>query len=582
MSDAAHSFSIVPSLLTPPPTPRKLRLEIVLAGYGVALSMGLFTLLGAPFVLALPGIEAFGLVRVTLAQGLVVATVLLAVASSGVRQMQPLYGTLLLGPRDDPRSPSPPIRAVEAAFHFPERTTWTVIASAQLVPLVDALGVLSISGLTGWARVSVDLLMMAVAAAGSMPSLFLYRRIVWRWLGRLHPRDVPLPADQQLGNRLGLTVAVPVAVVGTASVVVLASHLVALRTRVLPAMQMGAISLELDLAAAVLALALLVATTTFAWSLAQQLGARLAEDVLSIRRQIERVQRAETMPSGSEMRAQFRSPAHTPGGEELAQALSDLAVRFAEMREKERVGRLAMEQAQRLRTQFLASMSHDLRSPLNSLLGFATLIASGVEGPITDAQRESIQMITRSARDLLRLVNNILDSARLEAGKLTLNRCAVPAQELLTQALSEGRRMINDRPLELELELLSPMPSCQVDQDRVVQAIVGLISHAVHATGRGTIRLIARVQRGPPGPLGPYLRIDVVDQGSGIREADQATLFEPFREIQDPSGRRIGGLGLGLSLARQLIRAHGGDVWFATKRGRGTTFTVALPLAGGR
>jgi len=573
-----RSFSIVPSSLTAPPTPRVMRWQLVLAGYGVALALGLFVLLGAPFVLALPGIEPIALVRVTLAQGVVVAVVLLAVVAQAVRRMTPIYQTLLLGPRDAPTGPGPALHAIAAAYRFPERATWTVIACAQLVPVVDAFGWLPVSGLSGWSRVAVDLLMMAVAAAGSMPSIVLYRHIIWRWLARLNPRDVPLPTNQRLANRLALTVAVPVAIVGTAAVVVLASHLVALRTRVLPPIQMGAISLELDLTASVLALGLIVATTALAWSLAQQLGDELASDVSSIRRQIENVQHGAA-PFGDQQPV-FHSFAHTPAGQELAAALSDLSRRFAQMREKEREGRIAMEQAQRLRTQFLASMSHDLRSPLNSLLGFATLIASGVEGPITDEQRESIQMITRSARDLLRLVTNILDSARIDAGRLTLARAWTPAVDVLNQAVQDGRRMLEDRHLDIEADIAPNLPPIYVDQDRLVQAVLGLFSHAMHATERGTIKLSAHVHRGAPGPVLPHLRIDVIDQGAGIREADQATLFEAFREIQEPSGRRIGGLGLGLALARELIRAHDGDIWFVSKRGRGTTFMVVVPLRG--
>jgi signal transduction histidine kinase len=572
-----HRLSILPSLVTPPLAPGGLRLRLLLVGYGVVLALGLFTLLGAPFVLALPGVDAEALLRVTLAQGVVVASVLLVITQRGVQRMKPIYDTLLLGPRDAPSAPGPALPAISAAFRFPERATWLTLAGAELVPLIDALGLLPVSGLSGWARIAVDLLMMAVGAAGAMPSIVLYRRIIWRWLGRLNPRDVQLTTEEHLAERLALTVAVPVGVVGTAAVVVLSSHLVALRTRVLPPIQMGALSVELDLAAAMLALGLIVATTALAYSLAQQLGAELSNDVTSIRRQIERVQHGHAPASLSEP-LMFRSLAHTPAGQELARALTDLAARFAQMRQKEREGRLAMEQAQRLRTQFLASMSHDLRSPLNSLLGFATLIASGVEGPVTREQRESIQMITRSARDLLRLITNILDSARLEAGRLTLNRRRVPATDILNQALNDGRRMLEDRPqLQIEAELSEPLPSVFVDQDRVVQAIVGLFTHAIHATDHGVIKLHAGVDRAS-GSSTPHLRIDVSDQGAGIREADQATLFEAFRELQEPSGRRIGGLGLGLSLARELVRANGGDIWFTSKRGRGTTFTVSLPI----
>jgi len=582
---APRSLSVLPSLITPPVPPARMRLHIVLAGYGVMCAVGLFITLGAPFVLALPGIEGDALLRVTLAQGLVVGLGVLIVARRGVRQMEPIYRTLLLGPRDLPSGPGPSVEAIAAAFRFPERATWFLVACAQLVPLVDALGFWDVSGLSGWARVAVDLLMMAVAGAASLPSMVLYRRLIWRWLGRLNPRDVPLATDERLEDRLALTVAVPIAVVGTAAVVVLASHLVALRTRVLPPIQTGALSVELDLTAAALALAMIIAITALARSIAQHLGESVANDVVSIRRQIERVQRGDAhqaLAEDDDDHQEFGRLARTPAGRELAKALSDLSHRFAQMRAKEREGRHAMEQAQRLRTQFLASMSHDLRSPLNSLLGFATLIASGVEGPITDEQRESIQMITRSARDLLRLVTNILDSARLEAGKLNLSRTYVPAMEVLTQAVGEARRMLDDRPVEIEAELAPGLPLLYADQDRVVQAILGLVSHALHATERGKIRIVARMQHGQPPPgaslTGTYLRVDVIDQGAGIREADQATLFEAFREIQEPSGRRIGGLGLGLSLARELIRAHGGDVWFVSKQGRGTTFTVALPL----
>ncbi len=572
-----HSFSIVPSLVAPPIAPARLRRELVLVGWGVTCVLGVFILLGAPFVLALPGIDAEALLRLTASEALVVAAGLLVVTRRGVKRMEPIYRTLLLGPRDEPRDAGPPIAAVRAAFGFPERATWLLIAAAELVPGIDALGLVPVSGLSGWSRLAVDLLMMAIAAAGSMPSIVLYRQILWRWLGRLHPRDVPLAANERLADRLALTVAVPVAVVGTAAVVVLSSHLVALRTRILPPFQMGALSVELDLTAAALGLGLIVATTALAWSFAQRLGDALAEDVDALRSQIQRLHHDQA-PDEREPGLAFRRLVHTPDGRQLARALSDLDARFAQMREKEREGRLAMEQAQRLRTQFLASMSHDLRSPLNSLLGFATLIASGVEGPITDEQRESIQMITRSARDLLRLVTNILDSARLEAGRLALSRAWVPAADILSQALNEGHRMLDDRPLTIEGELAPELPHVYADQDRVVQAILGLFSHAIHATERGTIRILAGLHHGPPGPSEPHLRIDVIDQGAGIREVDQATLFEPFREIQEPSGRRIGGLGLGLSLARALIRAHGGDVWFASTPGRGTTFTVALPI----
>ncbi|MFT3925807.1 MAG: HAMP domain-containing sensor histidine kinase [Myxococcales bacterium] len=566
----------MPSLETLPTSPGRMILLLGLATCAVGATLGLFTLLGAAFVLALPGVEAQAMLRLSLVQGLVGGVVLSLVILRGVRGMRPLYLMLLRGPRDLPEGPRPDPRVIAKAFHWPERGVLLNTACTQLVPVLDALGVVSISGLDGWSRWSADLLSIAVATAGLMPCIVLYRSIVWRWLGRLHPNDITLEVRQHLSYRLAITLTLPVAVVGISAVVVLASHLVALRTRVAPNLQVGDLSLALDLVAGIFALLLIVAGVVVAWIIARRLGEQLARDLRALTAQIQRMHTSDA-PIQQEVTA-FARIAHTQAGQRLAASLSELAQRFDEMRQKEREGRLAMEQVQRLRTQFLASMSHDLRSPLNSILGFAVLISSGTEGPVTPEQRESIQMITRSARDLLRLVTNILDSARLEAGRLALRRRLTPAADILNQAVSDGRRMIEDRPLEIEADIQPGLPAVYVDADRVVQAVVGLFSHAIDAMERGTIRLVARVANGPPGPQVRHLRVDVVDRGAGIREADQEALFQAFREIQEPSGKRIGGLGLGLSLARELVKAHGGDVWFESESGKGTTFSVAIPV----
>jgi signal transduction histidine kinase len=572
----ANRLSVLPSSVALPTSPLRIMLLLLLASYGVGAVLGLFTLLGASFVLALPGVEAEAMLRLSMTQGLVGGTVLLFVVYRGVRSMQPLHALLLRGPRDVPEGPRPDPRAVRAAFRWPERGVLLTTACTQLVAAADAFGLVPVSGLDGWSRWSADLLSIAVASAGLMPCIVLFRQIVWRWLGRLHPTDVTLASDERLSVRLAVTLTLPVAAVGICAVVVLASHLIALRTRIAPDVQVGGISLALDLTAAVLSLSLIVASATLVWSLARRLGEQLARDLRALTEQIQRMHSGDA-PIQQEVAA-FRQIAHTQAGRKLAAALSDLAQHFDQMRAKEREGRLAMEQVQRLRTQFLASMSHDLRSPLNSILGFSALIASGTEGPITPEQRESIQMITHSARDLLRLVTNILDSARLEAGRLTLRRRRTSAEEILQQAVAEGRRMIGDRPLEIEADIQPGMPEVYADADRVVQAVTGLFSHAIDAMERGTIRLVARIANGPPGPAARHLRVDVVDRGQGIREADQEALFQAFREIQEPSGRRIGGLGLGLSVARELVKAHGGDVWFESASGRGTTFSVAIPV----
>jgi len=569
--------SLVPSLASAPTEPRRMLLLLLLSGLFVFTLLMVFLLFGTPFVLALPGVDLFAVLRLTLAQAFAGGLALYWFARRNLRYLTPVYLALLLGPRDNPAGPPPPLGSVRAAFSLPENTTYRTVACILLVPLLDALDIIKFTGLPGWSRISVDLLTMAVGAAGTMPAIVLFRQVIWLWLGRLHPTDVNLQTDEKLGRRIAFTVTLPVIVVGVSGVVALASHLLALRTRLIPQIEMGGMSTELDLTAAALSLFMIAITSWLAFSVARRLGEQLGRDLRALTERLELVRTAQS-PSDRAAIEAFREIAHTPAGRKLASALSELSQRFAEMSSKEREGRLAMEQVQKLRTQFLASMSHDLRSPLNSIVGFATLIESGAEGPISVEQRESIQMITRSARDLLRLVTNILDSARIEAGRLRLRRRWTPAADVLSQAVNEGRRLIGDRPLAIEADLNLNLPSVWVDQDRVVQAVVGLFSHAIDAMRDGTIRLTARIASGPPGPSATHLRIDVADRGQGIREADQSALFEAFREMQEPSGRRIGGLGLGLSVARELVRAHGGDIWFETEAGHGTTFSVAIPL----
>jgi signal transduction histidine kinase len=576
MRPAHHS--IVPSAEDKPLSPTQMMLAFFLAAFLISTVMLVFVLVASPFVLAVPGITAPSLARLLAVQALAGSACLFAANVSYLARVEPLYRVLLLGPRDTPHPPSPDSRAVVVAFRWGERTAVITTLGALLPPIADLFGVAQISGLHGWPRIAIDLLAIAVSLVGMMPGVMVFRSVVWRWLGRLHPSDVKLPMRERLAVRLSWTIAPAIAGVGIAALVVLSSHLVALRTRMFPQLELGGMPIEIDFVAGGLASVIIGATTIAAFWLALRLGGALTKDLSELTGRIDRVAHGDLGRDESAL-ASFVGGTRTRAGEQLGAALLDLARQFVRMRGKERQGRRAMEQVQRLRTQFLASMSHDLRSPLNSILGFAALISSGAEGPVTDEQRESIRMITHGARDLLRLVTNILDSARLEAGRLTLRCAFAQPPDILAQAVAEGRRMIGDRPLDIELdELPANLPPVYVDQDRVVQAVMGIFSHAIDAMDRGKIRLSAKLGSGAPGPGLPYLQIDVADSGQGIREADQEALFQAFREIKEPSGRRIGGLGLGLSVARELILAHGGDVWCESVVGKGTTFSVAIPL----
>jgi len=529
-----------------------------------------------PLVLALPGMQVEAVARLATVQTVLGSVALLWCTTRYVARLRPLHDLLVQGGRQQAAGPGPGQTVLDAAFHGPDWVVLRVTGMQMLAPALDAVGLVSITGLAGWQRLCVDLLALAMGTAGMLPSILLWRRQVWNWLGRLHPHDVTLPALDRLCIRQAYTVALPVGMVGLASLSVLIAHQQALE-RALRASEVPGVAASSYPGTWMLVLGLLavVFSTTLAWLVSRRLGQRSADDLRQLTSELHRLRRRRT-PSTDGQLSLFTDIPTTVAGHALGGSLRELARCFSSIAEQELQARQALGQARRTRTRFLASMSHDLRSPLNSIVGFSELVASEAEGPLTDAQRESVQLIVRSARDLLRLVQQILDWARLDAGKLVLEKVHTPAAALLVQAVSEGEQMLEGSALGIQADLPAGLPEVEVDPERFVQAVMGLFTHASYVMEAGAIQLGASVDQRSARER--YLRIDVTDTGEGIREADQPRLFEPFRDIQEPSGRRIGGLGLGLSLARDLVVAQGGELWFVSRPGQGTTFTIAFPL----
>ncbi len=239
--------------------------------------------------------------------------------------------------------------------------------------------------------------------------------------------------------------------------------------------------------------------------------------------------------------------------------------------------RAQIAEARELRTRFMASMGHELRSPLNSIVGFAQLLEGGMEGQLTREQHESVTMIRRSAEDLIHLITDVLDLARLESGRLALRCEWTPSVEILTDAVRQGQGIVEGQDVEIEAELQPGLPPVHVDQQRIVQAVVGLFRHAASSLTRTSIRLRARIGRGPPGPE-EHLRVEILDALGAIPQDEVDRIFEAFQEIIEPRGRRVGGLGMSLSLARGLVRLHGGEIWAESAPGMGTVLCVAIPL----
>ncbi|HEY1553679.1 MAG TPA: ATP-binding protein [Kofleriaceae bacterium] len=237
--------------------------------------------------------------------------------------------------------------------------------------------------------------------------------------------------------------------------------------------------------------------------------------------------------------------------------------------------RAAAEAASHAKSLFLANTSHELRTPLNAVIGLADLLLLEGADPVTQRQREYLEGIAESGRHLLAMVNDVLDLAKIEAGKQRLELEAVAMRDAIEDAVRMLQGFAQGRGVELAAEVDVDTPHVVADPLRLRQILYNLISNAVKFTDRdGHVRVSATTDsRG--------VAIRVADTGIGIAAEHVARLFRPFEQLELPSGDRPPGTGLGLALTKRLVDMHGGTIDVASKRGIGTTFTVRLPVARG-
>jgi len=223
------------------------------------------------------------------------------------------------------------------------------------------------------------------------------------------------------------------------------------------------------------------------------------------------------------------------------------------------------------RLRFVASMGHDLRSPLNSMLGFADLLQM-TAGPADAAQADSVEIIRQRTRDLLTVIDDMLLWARLESGGLRLEPRSVQVRDLMDRAAAAAEDRSAGRGLSVRCSYPTGTPRVQADAERVVQALVALMYDAIQSPQSVEVELRAR-------HVGEAVVVDVHDPALLIRSADHEDFFEAFRPSFAPSGQRVAGLGVGVACARAFIRAHGGELSLQTAEGEGTTFTMQLPVS---
>jgi signal transduction histidine kinase len=244
------------------------------------------------------------------------------------------------------------------------------------------------------------------------------------------------------------------------------------------------------------------------------------------------------------------------------------------LKEAEAELRMAKERAElasRAKSDFLASMSHELRTPLNAIIGIAEMLEEDADEEDRDALREPLSRILRAGRLLLQLINEILDLAKIEAGKLDLHPERIDLDLLLSDVLETAEPLAEKNHNRLILDSPAPMGGITTDPMRLRQILLNLLSNACKFTKAGTVTLEAR--REPDG----FVRLAVHDTGIGIAVDQMDRLFQDFSQAGVPGKRRYGGTGLGLAISRRLARLMGGDIDAASEPGKGSAFTVRLP-----
>ncbi|MES2016274.1 MAG: response regulator [Pseudomonadota bacterium] len=234
---------------------------------------------------------------------------------------------------------------------------------------------------------------------------------------------------------------------------------------------------------------------------------------------------------------------------------------------------LELAEASRMKSAFIANMSHELRTPLNAIIGFTGALLMKLPGPLTADQDKQLTTIRTSARHLLSLINDILDVAKIEAGKVTLALERVQCQELVSQTVDSLRPLAAQKGLQLSVQL--PNEAIVIDADRraVTQILINLVNNAIKFTESGTVR-VQLAQKLEHGQL--MTEIAVADSGNGIRIEDQSKLFQAFSQLDASSTRHVEGAGLGLYLCQNLANLLGGKLSFTSEFGCGSVFTLTL------
>jgi len=263
--------------------------------------------------------------------------------------------------------------------------------------------------------------------------------------------------------------------------------------------------------------------------------------------------------------------------DELERKIQAATADIAQQNELLRRQAIELEQASALKSQFLANMSHEFRTPLNAMLGYTSMLLQGVAGPVASPAKRQLGRIESNGRHLLTIINEILDISRIEAGRMPLQISRFRVPDLVAEVKSELEPIILRSKLTVTLDVSRDLKAIATDRQKVKQIVLNLLSNALKFTHQGSVTISARAIE-----KGRTLSLSVSDTGIGIAAADLDRIFEDFRQLDNSPTRAYGGTGLGLSICRRLAQMLDGRLTVQSQLGKGSTFTLTLPLQGRR
>jgi len=216
-------------------------------------------------------------------------------------------------------------------------------------------------------------------------------------------------------------------------------------------------------------------------------------------------------------------------------------------------------------------MSHELRTPLNAILGYTELLVDGIYGNLPEKPRGVLERVQDNGRNLLALINDVLDLAKIEAGQLTLTIEEYSPAELARTVVVAMEPLARTKGLVLVAQVAGAVPTARGDSRRLGQVVTNLVGNAIKFTDQGSVTVTTTAADG-------RIRIRVTDTGPGIAPGDQAAVFEEFRQVDSTNTRKKGGTGLGLAISRTIVELHSGTLTLASALGDGASFTIDIPV----